>query len=154
MTWQLCYEANDIVVVILWGDINCTLFTHPQTISKTLSPQWREQFDLHLYEETAGVLEISVWDKDTGRRDDFIGRSVPSLCRGAIWFSCPDRRMQKLSGTSGDRNEQAGLCLNASTSHSSIEIWSSIASCVTCLPLAQHHSRLLNLSIKTGTCRI
>uniref|UniRef100_A0A8C5D0P5 Multiple C2 domains, transmembrane 1b n=1 Tax=Gadus morhua TaxID=8049 RepID=A0A8C5D0P5_GADMO len=42
--------------------------------SKTLSPQWREQFDLHLYEETAGVLEISVWDKDTGRRDDFIGR--------------------------------------------------------------------------------
>ncbi|XP_056444156.1 multiple C2 and transmembrane domain-containing protein 1-like isoform X2 [Gadus chalcogrammus] len=45
-----------------------------KTISKTLSPQWREQFDLHLYEETAGVLEISVWDKDTGRRDDFIGR--------------------------------------------------------------------------------
>uniref|UniRef100_A0A8C6KI81 Multiple C2 and transmembrane domain containing 1 n=1 Tax=Nothobranchius furzeri TaxID=105023 RepID=A0A8C6KI81_NOTFU len=42
--------------------------------SKTLSPQWREQFDLHLYEETGGVLEITVWDKDTGRRDDFIGR--------------------------------------------------------------------------------
>ncbi|KAG7277806.1 hypothetical protein CRUP_026107, partial [Coryphaenoides rupestris] len=44
------------------------------TISKTLSPQWREQFDLHLYEETGGVLEMSVWDRDTGRRDDFIGR--------------------------------------------------------------------------------
>ena len=56
------------------------LCIHTQTISKTLSPQWREQFDLHLYEETAGVLEMSVWDKDTGRRDDFIGRSVPSLC--------------------------------------------------------------------------
>uniref|UniRef100_A0A674PPL8 Multiple C2 and transmembrane domain containing 1 n=1 Tax=Takifugu rubripes TaxID=31033 RepID=A0A674PPL8_TAKRU len=42
--------------------------------SKTLSPQWREQFDLHLYEESGGVLEITVWDKDTGRRDDFIGR--------------------------------------------------------------------------------
>uniref|UniRef100_A0A8C9Z0I1 Multiple C2 and transmembrane domain containing 1 n=1 Tax=Sander lucioperca TaxID=283035 RepID=A0A8C9Z0I1_SANLU len=42
--------------------------------SKTLSPQWREHFDLHLYEETGGVLEITVWDKDTGRRDDFIGR--------------------------------------------------------------------------------
>ena len=53
-----------------------------QTIPKTLSPQWREQFDLHLYEETAGVLEMSVWDKDTGRRDDFIGRSVPSALRG------------------------------------------------------------------------
>uniref|UniRef100_A0AAY5K5K5 C2 domain-containing protein n=1 Tax=Esox lucius TaxID=8010 RepID=A0AAY5K5K5_ESOLU len=41
--------------------------------SKTLCPQWREQFDLHLYEETGGILDISVWDKDTGRRDDFIG---------------------------------------------------------------------------------
>lgn len=47
-----------------------------QTVPKTLSPQWREQFDLHLYEETGGVLEITVWDRDTGRRDDFIGRSV------------------------------------------------------------------------------
>lgn len=47
-----------------------------QTVPKTLSPQWREQFDLHLYEESGGVLEIAVWDKDTGRRDDFIGRSV------------------------------------------------------------------------------
>ncbi|KAM9734433.1 LOW QUALITY PROTEIN: multiple C2 and transmembrane domain-containing protein 1 [Menidia menidia] len=43
-----------------------------KTVPKTLSPQWREQFDLHLFEET--LLEISVWDKDTGRRDDFIGR--------------------------------------------------------------------------------
>ncbi|XP_070706080.1 multiple C2 and transmembrane domain-containing protein 1 isoform X2 [Pempheris klunzingeri] len=45
-----------------------------KTVPKTLSPQWREQFDLHLYEETGGELEITVWDRDTGRRDDFIGR--------------------------------------------------------------------------------
>uniref|UniRef100_A0A3Q3LKE6 Multiple C2 domains, transmembrane 1b n=1 Tax=Mastacembelus armatus TaxID=205130 RepID=A0A3Q3LKE6_9TELE len=45
-----------------------------KTVPKTLSPQWREQFDLHLYEETGGVLELTVWDRDTGRRDDFIGR--------------------------------------------------------------------------------
>ncbi|KAM7392351.1 hypothetical protein PAMA_007457 [Pampus argenteus] len=45
-----------------------------KTVLKTLSPQWREQFDLHLYEESGGMLEITVWDKDTGRRDDFIGR--------------------------------------------------------------------------------
>lgn len=51
-----------------------------QTVSKTLSPQWREQFDLHLYEESGGVLEIAVWDRDTGRRDDFIGRSVGLFC--------------------------------------------------------------------------
>ncbi|XP_040914799.1 multiple C2 and transmembrane domain-containing protein 1 isoform X1 [Toxotes jaculatrix] len=45
-----------------------------KTVPKTLSPQWREQFDLHLYEETGGELEITVWDRDTGRRDDFIGQ--------------------------------------------------------------------------------
>ncbi|XP_076140121.1 multiple C2 and transmembrane domain-containing protein 1 isoform X1 [Alosa pseudoharengus] len=45
-----------------------------KTMPKTLWPQWREQFDLHLYEEETYLLEIAVWDKDTGRRDDFIGR--------------------------------------------------------------------------------
>ncbi|KAJ7988388.1 hypothetical protein DPEC_G00323030 [Dallia pectoralis] len=44
-----------------------------KTVPKTLCPQWREQFELNLYEETDGVLDISVWDKDTGRRDDLIG---------------------------------------------------------------------------------
>ncbi|XP_035481121.2 multiple C2 and transmembrane domain-containing protein 1 isoform X6 [Scophthalmus maximus] len=50
-----------------------------KTVQKTLSPQWREQFDLHLFEETGGVLEITVWDKDTGKRDDFIGRCQLAL---------------------------------------------------------------------------
>ncbi|XP_044030306.1 multiple C2 and transmembrane domain-containing protein 1 isoform X6 [Siniperca chuatsi] len=50
-----------------------------KTVPKTLSPQWREQFDLHLYEETGGVLDITVWDRDTGRRDDFIGRCQLNL---------------------------------------------------------------------------
>nr|XP_057913406.1 multiple C2 and transmembrane domain-containing protein 1-like isoform X3 [Doryrhamphus excisus] len=45
-----------------------------KTLPKTLNPQWREQFDLHLLEETGGVLEATVWDHDTACRDDFIGR--------------------------------------------------------------------------------
>lgn len=57
-----------------------------QTVPKTLCPQWREQFDLHLYEEAGGVLDITVWDRDTGRRDDFIGRSVARCCWAEGWL--------------------------------------------------------------------
>ncbi|XP_049324626.1 multiple C2 and transmembrane domain-containing protein 1 isoform X2 [Astyanax mexicanus] len=45
-----------------------------KTVLKTLNPQWREQFDLHLFNQDGGVLDISVWDRDMGRRDDFMGR--------------------------------------------------------------------------------
>ncbi|XP_066567929.1 multiple C2 and transmembrane domain-containing protein 1 isoform X3 [Amia ocellicauda] len=48
-------------------------------IPKTLNPQWREQFDFHLYEERGGVIDITVWDKDAGKRDDFIGRCQVDL---------------------------------------------------------------------------
>ncbi|KAK9408400.1 multiple C2 and transmembrane domain-containing protein 1 [Crotalus adamanteus] len=43
-------------------------------MSKTLNPKWREQFDLHLYEERGGIIDITVWDRDAGKKDDFIGR--------------------------------------------------------------------------------
>ncbi|XP_016302641.1 multiple C2 and transmembrane domain-containing protein 1-like isoform X1 [Sinocyclocheilus anshuiensis] len=52
-----------------------------KTIPKTLNPQWREQFDLHLYDEEGGILEITVWDKDIGRRDDFIGHCQLDLSK-------------------------------------------------------------------------
>ncbi|KAI7792976.1 putative multiple C2 and transmembrane domain-containing protein 1-like [Triplophysa rosa] len=51
------------------------------TIPKTLNPQWREQFDLHLLDEEGGVLDISVWDRDVGRRDDFIGQCQLDLSK-------------------------------------------------------------------------
>lgn len=47
-----------------------------QIMPKTLNPQWREQFDFHLYEERGGIIDITAWDKDAGKRDDFIGRFV------------------------------------------------------------------------------
>ncbi|XP_054254264.1 multiple C2 and transmembrane domain-containing protein 1-like [Indicator indicator] len=48
-------------------------------VPKTLNPQWREQFDFHLYEECGGIIDITVWDKDAGKRDDFIGRCQVDL---------------------------------------------------------------------------
>ncbi|XP_007426025.1 multiple C2 and transmembrane domain-containing protein 1 isoform X1 [Python bivittatus] len=48
-------------------------------MSKTLNPRWREQFDLHLYEERGGIIDITVWDKDAGKKDDFIGRCQVDL---------------------------------------------------------------------------
>ncbi|XP_030049257.1 multiple C2 and transmembrane domain-containing protein 1 isoform X2 [Microcaecilia unicolor] len=45
-----------------------------KTVPKTLNPQWREQFDFHLFEQQGGTIDITVWDKDAGKRDDFIGR--------------------------------------------------------------------------------
>ncbi|XP_069483744.1 multiple C2 and transmembrane domain-containing protein 1 isoform X2 [Ambystoma mexicanum] len=50
-----------------------------KTMPKTLNPQWREQFDFHLYEEHGGIIDITVWDKDAGKRDDFIGRCQVDL---------------------------------------------------------------------------
>nr|XP_060617776.1 multiple C2 and transmembrane domain-containing protein 1 isoform X2 [Anolis sagrei ordinatus] len=46
---------------------------------KTLNPQWREQFDFHLYDERGGIIDITVWDKDAGKKDDFIGRCQVDL---------------------------------------------------------------------------
>ncbi|KAM8793362.1 multiple C2 and transmembrane domain-containing protein 1-like [Eudromia elegans] len=48
-------------------------------VPKTLNLQWREQFDFHLYEEQGGIIDITVWDKDAGKRDDFIGRCQVDL---------------------------------------------------------------------------
>ncbi|XP_049618144.1 multiple C2 and transmembrane domain-containing protein 1 isoform X6 [Syngnathus scovelli] len=50
-----------------------------KTIPKTLNPQWREQFDFHMYEEQGGYVDITVWDKDAGKKDDFMGKCTIDL---------------------------------------------------------------------------
>ncbi|XP_068103709.1 multiple C2 and transmembrane domain-containing protein 1 isoform X4 [Hyperolius riggenbachi] len=50
-----------------------------KTLPKTLHPQWREQFTMHLFEEQGGIIDITVWDKDAGKRDDFMGRCQVDL---------------------------------------------------------------------------
>ncbi|XP_056094034.1 multiple C2 and transmembrane domain-containing protein 1 isoform X6 [Rhinichthys klamathensis goyatoka] len=50
-----------------------------KTIPKTLNPQWREQFDFHLFDEQGGFIDVTVWDKDAGKKDDFMGRCQVDL---------------------------------------------------------------------------
>ncbi|KAK3539045.1 hypothetical protein QTP86_023489, partial [Hemibagrus guttatus] len=50
-----------------------------KTIHKSLNPQWREQFDFHLFDEGGGFIDITVWDRDAGKRDDFMGRCQVDL---------------------------------------------------------------------------
>ncbi|CAL8346843.1 unnamed protein product [Lota lota] len=50
-----------------------------KVLAKCLNPQWREQFDFHLYDEQGGYIDITVWDRDPGRRDDFMGRCTIDL---------------------------------------------------------------------------
>ncbi|XP_065348967.1 multiple C2 and transmembrane domain-containing protein isoform X7 [Cloeon dipterum] len=45
-----------------------------KVVYKSLSPNWLEQFDLHLYDDQSQELEITVWDKDQRSKDDFMGR--------------------------------------------------------------------------------
>ncbi len=42
-----------------------------QPASRTLEPKWREQFDMHIYDEEQQMLEIMVYDKRTAM---FMGR--------------------------------------------------------------------------------
>lgn len=63
-----CVQPNAFLVRF---SLQCSPF---QTIPKTLNPQWREQFDFHLYDEQGGFVDITVWDKDAGKKDDFMGR--------------------------------------------------------------------------------
>lgn len=46
---------------------------------KTLKPVWLEQFNLHMFDDQTSHLELSVWDHDSGGRDDFMGRCLIDL---------------------------------------------------------------------------
>ena len=45
-----------------------------KSISNTVNPKWREAFDFYWYEEMDSFMEMTIWDKDVGSKDDFMGR--------------------------------------------------------------------------------
>uniref|UniRef100_UPI00358F032B multiple C2 and transmembrane domain-containing protein 1 isoform X2 n=1 Tax=Myxine glutinosa TaxID=7769 RepID=UPI00358F032B len=52
-----------------------------KTVPRGSNPQWREQFELHLYQDRGTTLDIEVWLKVSGfsRRDECIGRCQVDL---------------------------------------------------------------------------
>ena len=68
-------ESSDPYCKIALGKERCKT----KSISCTINPKWREAFDLYWYEEIDNEMEISVWDKDVGSKDDFMGRFVVNL---------------------------------------------------------------------------
>jgi Ca2+-dependent lipid-binding protein len=68
-----------------------------KVINGTLNPKWREAFDLFWHdEEEEHVLEITVWDKDIGAKDDFMGRSGGRYNIKSL--DCVDKRISRLKG--------------------------------------------------------
>ena len=45
-----------------------------KAINATVNPKWRESFDLYWFEELDEEMEITIFDKDIGGKDDFMGR--------------------------------------------------------------------------------
>lgn len=52
-----------------------------KVVHKTLNPIWREQFDLHLYEDPywGQELDVSIWDRDKGHQDETMGKAIINL---------------------------------------------------------------------------
>ena len=47
-----------------------------KVIDCTINPKWREAYDFYWYEEQDEEIEFTIFDKDVGSKDDFMGRYV------------------------------------------------------------------------------
>lgn len=55
----------------------CTGVTHTTSVKwKTLNPEWNEEFafETRLTDLTANALVLTVWDKDFGKSNDYLGK--------------------------------------------------------------------------------
>ena len=74
MTNILVCKSHRYTLKICQTLLKTAEFCFCQIESKTLNPKWMEQFDLRMYKDQSTMLDISVWDKDLGSRDDIMGR--------------------------------------------------------------------------------
>lgn len=68
-----------------------------KSISNTVNPKWREAFDLYWFEEFDHQMELDIYDKDVGSKDDFMGRYWACCAvRGQLVVDPPDLMHQQL----------------------------------------------------------
>lgn len=75
-------EAKDLMAMDSEGTsdpyVKCRLGSEKyrsKVISRTLSPRWLEQFDMHFYESGPQIFEMEVFDHDARSKDDFMGKA-------------------------------------------------------------------------------
>ena len=45
-----------------------------QVVHKTLDPEWKERFELRMYEGQSSILTVEAWDRDIAAKDDYMGK--------------------------------------------------------------------------------
>ena len=67
-------------------------------ISRTLNPEWNEEVrftDVHKEELRNKTLEVTVWDYDRFKANDFLGEVVLDLSGKGIYFFTGDKMLNE-----------------------------------------------------------
>lgn len=70
--------------------------------AKTLNPQWKERFELRIYDDHPTVLHAEVWDRDLVHSDDFIGSCSIEL--ESLLFDVTHDLTLRLKSSSGEEH--------------------------------------------------
>lgn len=50
-----------------------------KVIHKSLDPEWKERFELRIYEGQSKILTVEAWDRDIAAKDDYMGKCQVDL---------------------------------------------------------------------------
>ena len=65
---------NLMITFLLWPFQVGAQMRSTHVIKKDLNPRWDEVFEYIVDEVSGQMLEVEVYDKDDGDKDDFLGR--------------------------------------------------------------------------------
>uniref|UniRef100_H2Y6V2 C2 domain-containing protein n=1 Tax=Ciona savignyi TaxID=51511 RepID=H2Y6V2_CIOSA len=71
--------AGQVFVIFTMYFSNFCAISQKVVCYKTLNPVWKDEFIFQLFNNESSTLDVTVWDKDNYRKDDFIGRCELNL---------------------------------------------------------------------------